>query len=173
MLGVVMDFALRLALANPPEEPEDDVLASEAILCIDEVELHLHPSWQQRIIPDFRRTFPNTQLILTTHSPRVATTGPSGNLGILKGSQLFAAPAGTEGAEAQRLLQDAFLVEPRPKLPPAQELEEYLRLVDGRKWDTDRARELRRKLDAWSQGQEPRLLEADLQIENMQWGAGR
>jgi predicted ATP-binding protein involved in virulence len=173
MLGVVMDFALRLALANPPEKPGDDVLASEAILCIDEVDLHLHPSWQQRVIPDLRRTFPNTQLILTTHSPQVATTVPSTNLRILRGSQLYAAPAGTEGAEAQRLLQDAFLVQPRPKLPPAQELEEYLRLVDERKWDADRARELRRKLDEWSQGEEPRLLEADLQIENMKWEAGQ
>jgi predicted ATP-binding protein involved in virulence len=172
MLGVVMDFALRLALANPPEKPEDDVLASEAILCIDEVDLHLHPSWQQRVIPDLRRTFPNTQLILTTHSPQVATTVPSGNLRILKGSQLFAAPAGTEGAEAQRLLEDAFLVEARPHVPPAEELKEYLRLVDDRKWDTPRALELRRRLDEWSQGQEPRLLEADLQIENMRWEAG-
>src|SRR5271157_3467329 len=82
MLGVVMDFALRLALANPPEKPGDDVLASEAILSIDEVDLHLHPSWQQRVIPDLRRTFPNTQLILTTHSPQVATTVPSTNLRI-------------------------------------------------------------------------------------------
>ena len=97
MLGVVMDFALRLAMANPPGTQDEDVLASEGILCIDEVDLHLHPSWQQRVIPDLRRTFSNTQLILTTHSPQVATTVPSRNLRILKGSQLFSAPAGTEG----------------------------------------------------------------------------
>jgi predicted ATP-binding protein involved in virulence len=169
LLGVVMDFALRLALANPPEQTGEDVLASEAILAIDEVELHLHPSWQQRVIPDLRRTFPNTQLILTTHSPQVATTVPSPNLRILRGSELYVAPPGTEGAEAQRLLVDAFRVEPRPRLPPAQELNEYLRLVDARKWDTPRALELRHRLDEWSQGQEPRLLEADLQIENMKW----
>jgi predicted ATP-binding protein involved in virulence len=173
MLAVVMDFALRLALANPPERPGDDVLASEAILSIDEVDLHLHPSWQQRVIPDLRRTFPNTQLILTTHSPQVTTTVPSSNLRILRGSQLYSAPPGTEGAEAQRLLEDAFQVNARPKLPRAQELDEYLRLVNDRKWDTVHARELRRKLDEWSQGQEPRLLEADLQIENMKWEAGQ
>jgi predicted ATP-binding protein involved in virulence len=173
ILGVVMDFALRLALANPPETPGDDVLAGDAILCIDEVDLHLHPSWQQRVIPDLRRTFPNSQLILTTHSPQVATTVPSATLRILSGSQLCSAPAGTEGAEAQRLLEDAFLVDARPKLPPALELNEYLRLVDDRKWDTDQALALRRHLDEWSQGQEPRLLEADLQIENMKWEAGK
>lgn len=172
MLGVVMDFALRLSLANPPEGPGDDVLASEAILCIDEVDLHLHPSWQQRVIPDLRRTFPNTQLILTTHSPQVGTTVPSKNLRILRGSRLYAAPPGTEGAEAQRVLEDAFQVESRPHLPPAKDLQKYLRLVDERKWDAPEAIELRRRLDEWSQGQEPQLVEADLRIENMKWEAG-
>jgi predicted ATP-binding protein involved in virulence len=126
MLSVVMDFALRLTLANPPKTPEDDVLAGEAILCIDEVDLHLHPSWQQRVVPDLRRTFPGTQLILTTRSPRVASAVPNGNLGILRDSQLNAAPAGMEGAEAQRVLEDAFGVDPRADVPPARERDEYL-----------------------------------------------
>ena len=173
MLGVVMDFALRLALANPPQSPHDDVLASEAILIIDEVDLHLHPSWQQRVIPGLRRTFPNTQLIVSTHSPQVATTVPSQNLRILSQAKLCAAPAGTDVAEAQRLLEDVFGVAPRPDVSPARELEEYLRLVDARQWDTARAQELRQKLDVWSQGNEPRLVEADLQISNMQWETGR
>jgi predicted ATP-binding protein involved in virulence len=169
MLGVVMDFALRLALANPPEKMASDPLASEAILIIDEVDLHLHPAWQQRVIPDLRRTFPNTQLVLSTHSPQVATTVSSGNLKILSQSRLHSAPAGTEGAEAQRLLQEVFGVKSRPDVPFARELAEYLRLVDERKWDSPRAKELRKKLDTWSQGAEPRLVEADLQIENQKW----
>jgi hypothetical protein len=50
-------------------------------------------------------------------------------------------------------------------------LDEYLRLVDARQGESPRALELRRTLDEWSQGHEPRLLEADLQIENMKWEA--
>ena len=173
MLGVVMDFALRLALANPPDNPGGDPLSAEAILIIDEVDLHLHPSWQQRVIPDLRRTFPNTQLILTTHSPQVATTVPSESLRILSNAQLHSAPAGTEGAEAQRLLEDVFLVNPRPDTPISNDLNEYLRLVDDRLWDSPRALALRGKLDAWSKGNEPRLVDADLQIENMKWEAGK
>jgi predicted ATP-binding protein involved in virulence len=173
MLGVIMDFALRLALANPPEKTNKDPLASEAILIIDEVDLHLHPAWQQRVIPDLRRTFPNTQLVLTTHSPQVATTVPSASLKILHQSQLHSAPAGTEGAEAQRLLEDVFGVKPRPDVPFARELDEYLRLVDARQSDSSRAKKLRAELDVWSQGTEPRLVEADLQIENQKWEAGQ
>ena len=173
MLGVVMDFALRLALANPPEKTHDDALQSDAILIIDEVDLHLHPGWQQRVIPDLRRTFPNTQLVLTTHSPQVATTVPSASLKILAQSRLYAATPGTEGAEAQRLLEDVFGVNPRPDVPLARELDEYLRLVDQRQWETPKARDLRTKLDAWSQGNEPRLVDADLQIENLKWELGQ
>ena len=173
MLGVIMDFALRLALANPPEKTNKDALESEAILIIDEVDLHLHPAWQQRVIPDLRRTFPNTQLVLTTHSPQVATTVPSANLKILSKSRLHSAPDGTEGAEAQRLLEQVFGVKPRPDVPLAHELDEYLRLVDDRQWDSPRAKTLRAKLDSWSQGSEPRLVEADLQIENQKWEAGQ
>ena len=173
MLGVVMDFALRLALANPPSTPADDVLQTEAIMIVDEVDLHLHPLWQQRVIPDLRRTFPNTQLILTTHSPQVATTVPSQSLMILKNGNVFTAPAGTEGAEAERLLEDVFQVNPRPDLPMSRKLTEYLRLVDQGKWNDPEAIELRQQLDRWSQGQEPMLLEADLRIENMKWEAGQ
>ena len=171
MLGVVMDFALRLSLANPPGSGSDDVLATPAILIIDEIDLHLHPSWQQRVIPDLRRTFPNTQLILTTHSPQVATTVKSESLRILKEGELFSAPAGTDGAEAERMLEDVFQVKPRPDLPPAQKLADYLQLVDQRKWDTEEAQKLRQELDLWSQGEEPMLVEADLRIENMSWEA--
>jgi predicted ATP-binding protein involved in virulence len=173
MLGVVMDFALRLAVANPPQNEQDDPLQSKAILMIDEVDLHLHPLWQQRVIPDLRRTFPNTQLILTTHSPQVATTVPAKSLRILKDGVLHEAPAGTEGAEAERLLEDVFLVNPRPDLPMSRKLNRYLHLVDAKEWDSDEAIELRSELDAWSQGEEPMLVDADLRIDNFKWEAGQ
>lgn len=171
LLGVVMDFALRLAIANPAADPRE-TLAQRAILMLDEVDLHLHPSWQQRVIPDLRRTFPGTQLILTTHSPQVATTVASPHLRILRQGRLYGAPKGTDGAESQRLLEDIFGVPARPaKMPKARELEQYLELVQQRKWDTADALRLRRSLDEWGGDQEPKLLEADLAIENLEWEA--
>lgn len=65
MLGLAVDLARRMAAANPHM---DDPLAAEAIVMIDEVDLHLHPAWQQRVVSDLLRCFPNTQFILTTHS---------------------------------------------------------------------------------------------------------
>ena len=65
-LGLAIDLSTRMAAANPHM---DNPLETEAIVLIDEVDLHLHPIWQQRIISDLLRIFPNTQFVLTSHSP--------------------------------------------------------------------------------------------------------
>lgn len=66
LLSLVIDLASRMALANP-DLP--DPLKSPAIVMIDEIDLHLHPEWQRRVISDLLKVFSNTQFILTTHSP--------------------------------------------------------------------------------------------------------
>ncbi|MCA0975913.1 AAA family ATPase [Halomonas denitrificans] len=68
LLGLVIDLSSRMAMANPHL---DDSLTAEAVVMIDEVDLHLHPQWQQRVIGDLLTTFPNTQFIVTTHSPYI------------------------------------------------------------------------------------------------------
>ena len=71
VLALAADLARRMVQGNPHL---DDPLESEAVVLIDEVELHLHPKWQQRILDDLQRTFPNAQFIVSTHSPQVLTT---------------------------------------------------------------------------------------------------
>lgn len=196
MLALGMDFARRLALANSHLNPENiwpiinknkeychpdcpttwsnpPVLAP-AIMLVDEIDLHLHPSWQQRVLGDLMNAFPFTQFIVTTHSPQVVTTVPSECIRILENGGVFAAPPGTEGAEASRVLKRVLGVEVRPPESEAtKELNEYLTLVDADQWDSPHARELRKKLDARYQGEEPALLEADLRIENRKWELGQ
>lgn len=67
-LALFGDLVKRLALANPGLE---NPLEGEGIVLIDEVELHLHPSWQRRILGKLRKHFPNIQFIVSTHSPQV------------------------------------------------------------------------------------------------------
>lgn len=62
------DLARRIAMANPNK---DNPLEGEGIVLIDEIELHLHPSWQRRVLNVLKETFPNIQFIVTTHSPQV------------------------------------------------------------------------------------------------------
>lgn len=68
LLSLVIDLASHMALANPQKS---DPLDSPAVVLVDEVDLHLHPEWQRRVIGDLLAVFTNTQFILTTHSPYI------------------------------------------------------------------------------------------------------
>ncbi|WP_349969580.1 AAA family ATPase [Pseudomonas caspiana] len=68
MMALVGDIARRLAMMNPALE---NPLHGNGIVLIDEVELHLHPKWQRKLIEQLTMTFPNCQFLLTTHSPLV------------------------------------------------------------------------------------------------------
>ncbi|MDA1580530.1 AAA family ATPase [Bacillus cereus group sp. TH228LC] len=67
-LAMIGDLARRLALANPLLEKP---LRGQGIVFIDEIELHLHPAWQRKIIQRLENVFPNIQFIISTHSPQV------------------------------------------------------------------------------------------------------
>lgn len=49
-------------------------METEAVFLLDEVESHLHPAWQRRILPAFQRLFPKAQIIVATHSPFVISS---------------------------------------------------------------------------------------------------
>ena len=55
-----------------------------AILLIDEIENHLHPTWQRRVIPALRKHFPSLQIFATTHSPFVVAGLKAGQVHLLK-----------------------------------------------------------------------------------------
>jgi predicted ATP-binding protein involved in virulence len=67
-LSLAGDLGRRLAMLNPQL---DNPLKGLGIVLIDEIELHLHPRWQRKIVPWLLRTFPNCQFVVSTHSPQV------------------------------------------------------------------------------------------------------
>jgi predicted ATP-binding protein involved in virulence len=172
VVSLVVDLAFRCLRLNSVHT-EDALSVSYGIVLIDEIEQHLHPGWQQRILPSLRRIFPKIQFIVTTHSPEVLSTVESQQIRILQEGKCYEAPPGTLGAESQRLLQDVLdLKDPRPPIPEVNQLKEYLALIDQEQWDSPRAKELRLILDERYQGQEPSLVEADIHIENRLWEQG-
>ena len=164
VLALAADLAWRMAQGNPHL---DDPLQSEAVVLIDEIELHLHPAWQQRILADLLRTFPNAQFIVSTHSPQVLTTvKPERVIGlhredgnIVAGS----AAAHTYGAEAGGVLAAVMGVSERPSNKFAAILESYMRLVSEGRGESEEARSLRRELDEDSPD-DPGLDRADVEI---------
>ena len=77
-------YALALKMANHYGW-EEGWEKKPAILLIDEIENHLHPTWQRRIISTLQATehFPNLQIFATTHSPFVVAGLKAGQVHLL------------------------------------------------------------------------------------------
>lgn len=174
LLAVVLDFSRRLALANPSWI---NPLEAPGILLIDEVELHLHPRWQQTVIPNLRAAFPNTQIILTTHSPAVLTTVRREQIHILGPDHQFeemADDVGTYGADSSRVLAEVFGANSRPgNIETVKNLGDYLKLVESRQHSSDEAMNLRKELEVALGSSDPDLRRADLRIRQLEVMAKR
>ena len=167
MLALAADLARRMAQGNPHL---DDPLTSEAIVLIDEVELHLHPSWQQRVLTDLARTFPNTQFIVSTHSPQVLTTVSPDHIVRLRreGDSIVAeqesVATATYGAEAGDVLSTVMGVDERPGGNEfVNALRDYMVLVGNGRGESEEAVSLRQKLESLSP-RDPALDRADIEI---------
>ena len=164
VLALAADLARRMVQGNPHL---DDPLESEAVVLIDEVELHLHPGWQQRILGDLQRTFPNAQFIVSTHSPQVLTTvKPQCIVELARdGDRIVAGPpaGATYGAEAGDVLSLVMGVNERPDNDFTKDLDKYRRLVSEGKGESEEALALRRKLEEVSP-HDYALNRADLEI---------
>ena len=110
-ISIVADIAHRCCRLNPQYESEA-ARETSGIILIDEVDLHLHPSWQQLVIGLLQTAFPKVQFVLTSHSPQVITTVPQESIRVISNNAILEAPSGTEGAEAQRVLEDVFKLRP-------------------------------------------------------------
>jgi predicted ATP-binding protein involved in virulence len=81
LIALIADIARRLAIANPKLT---NPLEGKSIVLVDEIDLHLHPGWQRKLIDNFQRTFPKTQFIFSTHSPQMIGHVEPKNMWIFK-----------------------------------------------------------------------------------------
>lgn len=134
LVALAGDIARRLAIANPESA---DPLLGEGVVLIDEIDLHLHPEWQAKVIPALRRTFPNVQLVVTTHSLIVLSYVPSECVRMLESFQLVEPPAPTEGREPNALASEVYGVPLRPE-KTSKEIDRVARLIHDRRLDEAR-----------------------------------
>jgi predicted ATP-binding protein involved in virulence len=144
-------------------------LETHGVVLIDEVDMHLHPRWQQLVLTQLLQAFPKIQFIVTTHSPQVLTTVKPESIRGLKNIdgkiEVRADYQFSEGAEAQLVLEDILGVEARPSgLAIVQDLNAWLELVHQDQWDSEAAKTLRARLNAWSRGNETILMQTDMDI---------
>jgi len=169
MVSLTADLAWRCAKLNPHLK-EQAYQETQGIVLIDEVDIHLYPVWQQKVIPSLQKTFPDIQFIVTTHSPQVLSTVESDCIRIVSDGEVYCSSKGTKGAEASRILKRIFGAELRPPEDDNTKLlNTYLDRVYNDQWSLPETQEMRLQLDEIYADEEPALTEADLYIENKSW----
>jgi predicted ATP-binding protein involved in virulence len=81
VIAWTVDLAASLINRYPHSE---DPLAEPAVVLVDEIDLHLHPKWQRTIMSFLTERFPNTQFIVTAHSPLVVQAAKNANIVLLR-----------------------------------------------------------------------------------------
>jgi predicted ATP-binding protein involved in virulence len=155
VLGLAMDFARRMAQANSRMATDGmqimNPLDLPAIALIDEVDLHLHPSWQQRVLADLMQTFRNTQFIVTTHSPQVLSTVSRENIRIVEltenGYRARLPDFSPLAHEAGDALSKVMGTHSEPSLPIQEQIRNFEQLVRAGQEESQQAQQLRAELD--------------------------
>ncbi|BCH58342.1 hypothetical protein RvVAR0630_09660 [Agrobacterium vitis] len=155
MVSLVADIAFRCVRLNGYMGREA-IEQTCGIVLIDEVDIHLHPAWQQRVIGTMRKAFPNIQFVVTTHSPQVLTSVENASIRIIEneyrdGSGTLitishSVDMQTKGVASSDVLSQVMDVDPFPPLPIVKEFREYKDLIQQNYYDTPEALELRGKL---------------------------
>lgn len=112
-ISLIADIAYRMAILNP--QLLDRVLVeTNGIVMIDEVDLHLHPTWQKRILKDLMEIFPKVQFIVSTHAPEVINSVKRDSILILKNNAVLPVADETYGKDANTILREVMEVAARP-----------------------------------------------------------
>lgn len=109
-LALVLDLTRRLSQANPALA--DPAAEAEAVVLIDEIELHLHPKWQRQIVHNLTAVFPRCQFIATTHSPQVIGEVDHDRIQIIADGQVYS-PLHSFGVDSNRVLEEIMGTDPR------------------------------------------------------------
>jgi predicted ATP-binding protein involved in virulence len=145
MIALIADIARRCATLNP-QLNEDAARLTPGVLLIDEVDMHLHPRWQQLIVELLRKAFPSLQMILTTHSPHVLSTVDADSIRVIRlsdGRGVLEIPAfQTRGVESADILAKVMDVDPVPQVEQARWLSDYRAFVQTGEHESPGARSL-------------------------------
>lgn len=168
MVALVADIAFRCARLNP-FLGKLATIETEGIVLIDELDMHLHPSWQQIVLGQLTEAFPKLQFIVTTHSPLLVTTVKHKSVRILKwsGDEVTAdVPPFSEGATSQYALENIFDVDSRPEgVEIVKKLNRYQQLLDENKWNEPEALALWEDLLDWGSEWEEEIQRLRMDVE--------
>ena len=111
MLTLIGDLTRRAITLNPHLE-KDVLKQTPGVVSIDELDLHLHPRWQRRVIHDLKRTFPSIQFIATSHSPQLVGEALPREIRVLEDG-IATTPKRSFGIDSSRILEEVMHASPR------------------------------------------------------------
>jgi len=135
LLFMVMDMVWRASQLNPWltfEELKSNIFG---VVLIDEVDLHLHPKWQSKVIPHIQTLFPNVQFFITTHSPTVIANFSGGTLYIIDNNMITVCDEKYFGKEVNYILK-AILGSPIRHVDTQNKLDLLYKMIDEEKSET-------------------------------------
>lgn len=137
VIAMIADLAWRAALLNPQFGAEA-AAKTPGVVLIDELELHLHPAWQRRIVSDLRKAFPLVQFFGTTHSPQIISEVPRECLRVLRMDGTISEPdAFIEGRDSNAILEEVMGVSSRPE-DAADALDQITAMLDEERFEEAR-----------------------------------
>lgn len=108
-IGWIGDMLYHVCMNSPSGKK---LTENHGVVLIDEVDLHLHPEWQQTVLPTLSKALPNVQFIVTTHSPLVVGSLEASNLFVLdvtaQGTLVTRRPEKVHGASAEQILLSPY-----------------------------------------------------------------
>ncbi len=137
LVNTVMDLAFRCSIMNRPLYGMETCERTEGVVCIDEIDDHLHPSLQARVIKSLQRTFPKVQFIISTHAPMVMTSVEDTaenavfRLGYADGNY-YNEQISTYGLDASTIIK-TYLHQANKDIDVQRQLDELFRLLDDEK----------------------------------------
>lgn len=159
-LSLVMEIAFRCYLLNP-YLGLDAAKQTEGVVLIDEIDLHLHPTWQKKIVADLRRAFPNLQFIVTTHAPLVIGSLKEGALFNISENKLYQFQ-NQFGRDANAILKE---MDTEPMDDELQnDIDNYFILIENEKGKSQEAISLKQKLESKLGEDHAELQRADIML---------
>ena len=159
-LSLVMEIAFRCYLLNP-YLGIDAAKLTEGVVLIDEIDLHLHPTWQKKIVSDLRRAFPNLQFIVTTHAPLVIGSLKEGALFNISENKLYQFQ-NQFGRDANAILKEMRTEPMDDELQ--NDSDNYFILIENEKGKSQEAISLRQKLESKLGDSHAELQRADIML---------
>ena len=157
-LAMVMEIAFRCYLLNP-HRGENAPAMTKGVVLIDEIDLHLHPSWQLHILNDLRAAFPKIQFIVTTHAPLVISQIKDCNIYSISEHQVYNFP-NQNGRDANYILQQMDV--PYMNSDSKNLLDKYIGLIDSGNGKSEEALSLREQLEVLLGANHAELQRADM-----------